>query len=100
MDIARRISTAPGASNGREADEDGRLLALLAQERRSGDVAIVSIARESAMSSGTTSMDSPFGNLHRQESAMREAQYKRRFEHTNPLMVEVSNLLAEDEVFQ
>lgn len=66
VDITHRISTAPGASNGREADEDGRLLSLLAQERSSSDVAIVSIAGESAVGSSTTSMDSPFGDLYTQ----------------------------------
>lgn len=66
MDIARRISTTPGAGNGREAHEDGRLLSLLAQERGGSDVAIVSIAGKRAMSPSTSSMDSSFGNLRRQ----------------------------------
>jgi hypothetical protein len=65
VDVSGRIGTAPGTSNGREADEDWGLLASGAQERRGSQVAPVSIAGEGAVSSRTSRMDRPFGNLGR-----------------------------------
>lgn len=63
VDIASGISTAAGTSNGREPDEDGSLLSSSTEEGSSRDVAPVGIAGEGTVSTGTTSVNSPFGNL-------------------------------------
>lgn len=64
MDITDSVGTTPRASDGREADEEGRLLALLGEERRASDVGIVAIAGEGAVSTSTAGMDSSFRDLY------------------------------------
>ena len=63
MDITSKVCTTPATSDGRETDEHGGLLALGAQERGGGDVAPVGIRGEGTMGTGTTGMDSTFGDL-------------------------------------
>ena len=64
VDITDGIGTTSRAGDGREADEEGGLLALLGEERRASDVGIVAIAGEGAVSTSTAGMDSSFRDLY------------------------------------
>lgn len=63
MDIPGSIGAAPGSGDGGESDENWRLLAGLAQERRRREVAPVGIAGESPMSTSTPCVNGTFRNL-------------------------------------
>lgn len=64
VDITGKVCTTPATSDSRETHKHGRLLALAAQERGGGDIAPVGVRGEGTMGTGTTSMDSTFGNLY------------------------------------
>jgi hypothetical protein len=63
VDISDGVSAAPRAGNGREADEERRLLALLSEERGARDVGVVAVASEDAVRAGATGVDGPLRNL-------------------------------------
>ena len=65
VDITSQVCATSTTGNSRETSEHGGLLALSGQERGGGDVGEVAIRREDTVSTGTTGMDSAFGDLAR-----------------------------------
>jgi hypothetical protein len=63
MNIASSVCAASRASNGREANKHGSLLALLSQKGRRSNVAKVTVAGKGSMSTGAPSMNGSLGNL-------------------------------------
>ena len=78
-DVAGEVGRALAAGDGREADEDGRLLALALEEVGPGDVGERLVVLEVAVGAVAAGVDDPLGDA---------------------LVVEVEDLLAEVEVFQ
>lgn len=67
MHITGSVSRPPGSSNGAKSNEDRSLLVGSSKKRSCCDVAIVSIADEGAMSTGTTCMDSSLRDLNKSD---------------------------------
>lgn len=108
MDIPGRIGTALGPSHRRKPDKHGRLLPGLAQERRSRDVAKVTVALESTVRTGSPRMNNSLGYLRWLHALVNnpplpQGETPRRTQHqrgrwTHPFVVKVLHLLAVDEV--
>lgn len=63
MDIPSQIRASSAACDGGEAEEDGGLLALRAQERGGGDVGVVAVGSKDTVGTSTTGVDRTFGDL-------------------------------------
>lgn len=97
MNIASQVGTAAATSDGGKANEHGGLLALASEEGSGGDVGEIAIRGEDTVSTGTTGVDSTFGDLLRSVSMFSGRSIKCA---TYPLMVKSLDLLTEDEVLE
>ena len=106
VDISRRVGAASRPGNGRETDKHRSLLAGATQKGRRRQVAPVGVARKSAVSPGTPSMDRPFRNLLIITASapwlspcLRQRRARLKI-FTHPFMVKVLDLLAKDKIFE
>lgn len=99
VDIASEIGTAAAASDGGEAQEDGGLFALFAEERSCRDVGVVPVRRKDTVGAGSAGVDGAFWDLN-PTSVWECPSITIKRQATYPLMVESLDLLAEDKILQ